>query len=114
MNHSPEPWTFGEGHEYAQIILDASKKEVLNIRRPVGVMDGKTFMENIERIVACVNFLKEFPTSWLEAHHAVSLANKEQFKTLGDIGGFAGLMAVVRNQESVRNPDTSDKRKEKP
>lgn len=116
MNHSPEPWTFTTGLDEETgtrwfAVRDGDRKLVLYDSVDSDDSTGEKIEDDFKRIVACVNFLKEFPTSWLEAHHAVYTTDAQ---TLADIEGFDGLMVVVRNQTSVRNPDTSGKRKEKP
>lgn len=48
--------------------------------------------EEIRRIVAAVNFCREFPTEWLEKHQLVYAKDK---KALSEIKGKAALVPVI-------------------
>jgi hypothetical protein len=53
--------------------------------------------DNIDRIVAAINFCRNIPTDWLLGKVA-RLCNEEHtdFKTLADIPGFTGLIPVCK------------------
>ena len=94
--HSPEPWgdattrevkTVGVMWEFATTIVDAE-----------GMPIAKASGDNLRRIVACVNFCRQFPTEWLEKREMVYAdltPEQEQPITLADTPNFSGLVIVA-------------------
>ena len=53
MSHSTEPWSWG-----SDSIEDADGRTI--------IATGEASREDLDRIVACVNFCREFSTKWLQ------------------------------------------------
>lgn len=88
MPHSPEPWTvFGNG-EYCEID-HACDGGVVGCER--------LNKEDAERIVACVNFCRQFPTEALLNRQLVYVTDKSEFvgKSCAELEGFDGFVAVT-------------------
>ena len=105
MNHSPEPWKAESACDGGDYILDANEipvcgheTEFNGLQLPI-----TTPPETLQRIVACVNFCRQFPTTFLASHTALNLApNKtpdDGWRTLADIPNLHGLLAVQKNTE---------------
>lgn len=97
MSHKPEPWKHLkrpwmrwdsiEDHDGDRIIKSCEDEE--------GIEE-----EDAHRIVACVNFCREFPTEFLEAHRLNYLHSGEDLKTW-DYAGYAAceLLPVVKTKD---------------
>jgi hypothetical protein len=98
MNHSPEPWKVDQTNAVVDSNGEYICDSIVGNDEPddPGGMDP----ENTRRIVACVNFCREFPTDWLEKHQAVYLMGEAKWQTLADIPGFLGLIAVIGKEDS--------------
>lgn len=99
---SPEPWSIHDfkyncGQMHSQYVNDASG-EIVQLH------------DHLERIVACVNFCRQFPTEFLQSRQIVNLKgsfgpgggeqpnNLEYAATsLADVQRFCGLVAIQRN-----------------
>ena len=107
MSEHFEPWRLEKetAHcAYGPCIRDANNWEVLFCAcdecrgdRPV-IEDA-----DARRIVACVNFCREFPTEALEGRQLVYL-KQAQWESLADMPKFDGLMAVRKIDEVGNSP----------
>lgn len=91
MSQYGEPWKavkFYAGTDYG--VEDVNHQHAWD---GVGVTDQKT----AERIAACVNFCQEFPTEQLVNRRLLYVTKDSELvgKSLADIEGFKGLMAVT-------------------
>jgi hypothetical protein len=94
QKHSPEPWTVIPYHEYNH---DAERiTHTANVQDARGLIIGSLYdtLPNWERIVACVNFCRQFPTDWLQGRQLVRIHDASELvgKSLADIEGFDGLV----------------------
>jgi hypothetical protein len=101
MRHSPEPWGLAKddnpgkfGHR-----IYCSKNGANTV---VGGSHPNDYdhlsLADMERIVAAVNFCRQFDTEFLQSHQMFKVSKGEDgelvAKTLADIPGFDGLVAV--------------------
>jgi hypothetical protein len=101
QKHSPEPWKARKNAFGDYLIADSRGSPVIG----GGTDDAYSAdREDAERIVACVNFCRQFPTAWLQGRQLVRIDDASQLvhKSLADIEGFDGLVAcklipVARN-----------------
>ena len=116
MSHAPEPWARYEGDD--ELPLGGS-----SVTGPVAIVDanGSPVIPDtpwcpsgidLDRVVACVNFCRQFPTKFLECRQAVNLSTTfgpsdnpdrpnnldNAAKSLADVPRFVGLIAVQRNE----------------
>jgi hypothetical protein len=91
--HSPEPWRHITG-KCLDYIADANGNSVLGD----AALDDPVMpsSEEMERIVACVNFCREFNTEFLKTHHLKHLTEDSGFQSLADVPEFSGLVAIVK------------------
>ena len=91
--HSPEPWKYVTG-QCLDYIADANGNSVLGD----AALDDPVMpsSEEMERIVACVNFCREFNTEFLKTHHLKHLTEDSGFQSLADVPEFSGLVAIVK------------------
>lgn len=104
--HSPEPWT-------VRHVAQEYRGDDYQILNAFGVVIGQTceeWAENLggarrdaERIVACVNFCRQFKTDWLKGKETVPLEGSEmvsgrepleRYVGLGQIPNLLGLIPV--------------------
>lgn len=105
MTHSKEPWK-SAARNMPRDGIDACPVYDKNGKCVVDVAWYENGAENADRIVACINFCRQFPTKFLECRQAVNLDHppepshkyEETMRTLSDIPRFSGLMAVQRNE----------------
>jgi hypothetical protein len=96
MTHSKEPWSIGDA---PVSIKDASGEPIVILDNEwrIDIADG-----DLERIVACVNFCRQFPTKFLECRQAVNLPEssspEDDLMSLAHSPRFAGVIAVQRNE----------------
>lgn len=89
--HSPEPWIIRDGTIFADDEWPVADS-VVGYNQPD---DPAAMTEaNKRRIVACVNFCREFSTEFLEQHTLKYLSDGT--KNLGELPGFTGLIACVK------------------
>ena len=88
MNYSPEPWKLTDIYQ-SRFINDANGN---GIGSTSNGLVAETACANAERIVACVNFCRQFPTEWLAEHQ---LQNNQS---------YTALQVVVRNQDATERP----------
>ena len=90
-SYPPEPWTTVRyGNEEYRHKDDVSVEHCAD-----GTVIDSINRNTAERIVACVNFCRQFPTDFLAKHEAAFVAHNE-WQTLGDIPLFTGIVAVMR------------------
>ena len=101
--HSPEPWSVGTtdiGGEKYNTLFSGGNELMLSQSAGYG---GETVIDisedDLRRIVACVNFCREFPTEILEQRRML-YATKENWGTLADIPGFEGLVPCYAVQKT--------------
>jgi hypothetical protein len=94
MSHSPEPWRHDE-HDCG--LRDADDNLICGGREYWDRAAPST--DNSERIVAAVNFCRQFDTEFLQSHQMFKVSKGEDgelvAKSLADIPGFYGLVAVA-------------------
>ena len=49
--------------------------------------------DDAERIVACLNFCREFSTKWLQGHKLRFIKQGDEIRSAADIPNFDGLVA---------------------
>ncbi len=96
MNHSPEPWRVENRDE-----RDERNVHVVNCFGSC-ILETDWIPNEEERadycrIVACVNFCRNFDTKFIAKRTAVNL-RAQGIESLADLPGFDGLMAIVKNQ----------------
>ena len=93
--HSPEPWRTYDcfGDRFAEVFGPSEKISI----------SGSRAKADARRIVACVNFCREFPTEALEGRQLVYL-KQAQWESLADMPKFDGLMAVRKIDEVGNSP----------
>jgi len=105
--HSPEPWevcgVWHEGDGAGFIAITDAHSEMVGgcwnyTDRGEPVDPTERDRVNARRIVACVNFCREFPTEALEGRQLVYL-KQAQWESLADMPKFDGLMAVRKIDE---------------
>ena len=101
MTHSPEPWFIWIGVGRV-LIFDAQNAGDDADNRPVAAVDINDYDQledakrDADRIVACVNFCRQFSTEYLTDRQLVYLKPGDELigKSLNSIEGFDGLVAV--------------------
>ena len=101
QKHSPEPWTTGEQHE-SMITLWAADKRYVGTMRGSNLLEGidghvnyGTMEANARRVLACVNFCRDFPTESLEGRSLVFIEPGTELRSAADIPGFDGFVAAT-------------------
>jgi hypothetical protein len=87
-DHSPEPWKVQEIGRYVRIVSQDGMVTSDNSFTPTG-------HEDAARIVACVNFCREFDTEFLEGRRLKRLTAEDEVRVAADIDGFDGFVAVA-------------------
>lgn len=74
MSHSPEPWkTEGD----LAVVWDTRGNLVLRIPSPFEGPEAELAEANARRVIACVNFCRQFPTDYLEGRQLVYVNRQE-------------------------------------
>lgn len=101
--HSPEPWVVvqGNGKEGLVRLTDAAGFFLDNTRiHPNGDTERGMEPEDARRIVACINFCREFPTEFLEQNR-LRRYQEASFKGVG----YAGLIPFdTKNCADCQDP----------
>jgi hypothetical protein len=105
VSHSPEPWFFEPylpNEERAEIHCGERTTHPTDdyVTSPVVVaLKVLPTIADAERIVAAVNFCRQFDTEFLQSHQMFKVSKGEDgelvAKSLADIPGFYGLVAVA-------------------
>lgn len=99
MTWSPEPWIIDD----QGTIVGSDGSEVCDCVVGSRCADDPAGMdeENKSRIVACVNFCRQFPTKFLECRQAVNVPDssspEDDLMSLAHSPRFASVIAVQRN-----------------
>jgi len=99
--HSPEPWKLIPMYHGAQPTPDAPGCLLAaddTFIAGYSSDEGEFLLgdPNYQRIVACVNFCREFNTEFLKTHHLKHLTEDSGFQSLADVPEFSGLVAIVK------------------
>lgn len=101
MSQFGEPWNVGEvttDSPCSNASIDVSEFQSIHVK-------GHGFRspdadETAHRIVACVNFCRQFPTEFLEPRQLLYLKPGDSIgRSCDQLPGFYGKMAVVLNAE---------------